>query len=165
MKKLFTLIIACLLTTLSFAQEVRPDKPVDDVNIDKFVNAAFDISDKKNNYPKLMTAINDTLTILKGTAAKVDPAIYDALEARIKAIEKGYETMDKDLEALAGQGEDMINNATKISPPTKVVRATKNVKSAIAVIADTRKGIAADMQIAATLRARFEKLKVVNETK
>jgi hypothetical protein len=164
MKKLFTLIIACLLTTLSFAQEVRPDKPVDDPNIDNFVNSAFDLSDKKNNYPKLMTAINDTLTILK-SAPKLDPAIYDALDVRIKAIQDGYERVDKDLEALSAQGEDMINNATKISPPTKVIRATKNVKSAVATIAETRKGIPADIQTATTLRARFEKMKALNETK
>lgn len=163
MKKIFTLVIACLLATLSFAQEARPSNVGDD-NVDKFVNSAFDLKDKKNNYPKMMTALNDTLTILDG-GPKVDPSVYDALGVRIKAIEEGYERTDKDLEALSGQGEDMINKATKISPPTKVLKASKNVKSAVASIAETRKGLTADMQIAVTLRARFEKIKTLNETK
>ncbi len=163
MKNLFTLIVACLLTTLSFAQEARP-KPVDDPNIDKFVNAAFDLNDKKLSYPKKMTAINDTLTILNA-GPRANAAVFNALDARIKTIEDGYKNMDADLTTLSGQGEDMLNNATKINPATKVLRASKNVKSAIAVTAEIRKGLAADMQTATTLRARFEKIKALNETK
>ena len=159
MKKAITLIFACLLATMSFAQETRPAN-VDDANIDKFVNSAFDLADKKAKYSKMTTAISDTLDKLNA-GARVDTAIYNGLDRRAKTLQDNYTKLNSDLETLANEGETMVNNATKIKPVTKIGKATKNVKSAVTVIADTRKGLVPEAEKATTLRARIAKMKAL----
>jgi peptidoglycan hydrolase CwlO-like protein len=164
MKNLFTLAIAFFLTTVSFAQLTRPEK-IDDENIDKFVNSSFDLYEKKNGYTKDLETLTARITALEASTKKIEDSVITKTDNKLKKVEDGYKNIQTELETLTGQSEDMVNKATDISPKTKVIKATKSVKSAVSAVNQTRDGLIPDMKSAAALRARFEKLKTLNLTK
>jgi prefoldin subunit 5 len=131
------ILIASPVFSQSTSEEARKlQRPKDSgvKDYDEFKNSSFNLLQEllkaDDNYAKIKADIN-------GYAEGSREATVNNIRmdyGRLKKLKKSTEVMDDRVKSLSSEGEELLQNASKVKPVTKVKAATSNTKKSIKAV-------------------------------
>ncbi len=121
-------------STSEEAKKLQRPKDSGITDYDEFKNSSFNLLQEllktDDNYAKIKTDINGyaegtrdaTVANIKGDYGK------------LKKLKKSTEVMDDKVKSLSSEGEELLKNASRVKPVTKVKAATSNTKKSIKAV-------------------------------
>ncbi len=129
--------LAAPVLSQSTAEEARKlQRPKDSgvQDYDDFKNSSFNLLQEllktDDNYAKIKTDINGYADGSRETTVENVKTDY----GRLKKLKKSTEVMDDRVKSLSSEGEELLQNASKVKPVTKVKAVTDNTKKSMKAV-------------------------------
>ena len=121
-------------STKEEAKKLQRPKDSGIKDYDEFKNSSFNLLQEllrtDENYEKIKVDVD-------GYASGKRDAIVSNLKGdygRLKQLQKSTKVMDDRVKSLSSEGEELLKNASKVKPVTKVKAATSNTKKSIQAV-------------------------------
>lgn len=135
MKNLFftVLILSSLATASLLAQDKTVSRPGDigDSEFDNFKNNSFNVLEESTKLKNDLKTIDDEVKSYSGIMSTI---ATDKIKGNYKAltgIRKEVESVNANISELDDKGKDMVENAGKVTPKMKSIKATANTKKSV----------------------------------
>ncbi len=146
-----TVLLLVFSFTLVYSQTKREEakkltrpKPCGVCQYDEFMNSSFDLKDQvlrtDIDYDKLTSDIEGYISGDK--AISIDAIKSDI--SKVKRIKESLKTFDDRVVELTKDGNELLEDATKVKPVTKVKPATSNTKDSLKAV-DISKGLLGEL--------------------
>ena len=151
-------------STAEEAKKLQRPKDSGITDYDEFKNSSFNLLQEllktDDNYAKIKTDING---YDEGTR-DVTVANVKGDYGRLKKLKKSTEVMDDKVKSLSSEGEELLKNASRVKPVTKVKAATSNTKKSIQAV-DYSKSMMSEIttQVTEDMEGLSEKLAGLGE--
>jgi hypothetical protein len=161
------LILASPVLSQSTSEEAKKlQRPKDSgvQDYDDFKNSSFNLLQEllktDQNYATIKTDINGYAEGSRAVTVNNVNSDY----GRLKKLKKSTEVMDDKVKSLSSEGEELLKNAAKVKPATKVKAVTSNTKKSVQAV-DYSKSMMNEItaQVSTDMETLSEKLAELGE--